>query len=81
VFAVLRVPRAAGKPVLCLHSVSTASVSVWLPGMERFGTGRWVELVGEGLSARPTEGASLTLGPCESRWLGWGDQDDGSTDT
>jgi len=71
VFAVLRVPRAAGEPVLCLHNVSADPVSMRLPRRERFGAGCWVDLT-DGTKPEPSaRGASLTLGLYECRWLGW----------
>jgi sucrose phosphorylase len=71
VFAVLRMPSSGGEPVLCLHNVSADLVSVPLRRMDRFGAGRWVDLTDVTKPERPAKGASLTLGPCEFRWLGW----------
>jgi sucrose phosphorylase len=71
VFGVLRVPRVAGQPVLCLHNVSADTVSVRLPRMDRFGAGSWEDVTDGTKPERPAKGASLTLGPCEFRWLGW----------
>jgi len=71
VFAVLRAPRSVDEPVLCLHNVSGEPASLPLPHGERFGAGLWEDLLeGEHL-APAAEGVSLTLGPHESRWLGW----------
>jgi len=71
VFAVLREPPEAGEPVLCLHSVSADSVSVPLPRGERFRGGCWTDLTAGENPVPAAEGAALTLGPHEFRWLSW----------